>query len=51
MELSGVYTICLTFSLLWKTKIVHNKLGNNIKKLKNILKFFSMHQLNMYKVH
>ncbi len=32
MELSGVYTVCLTVSLLWETQIVYTKLGNNIEK-------------------
>ncbi len=37
MVLSGVYTVCLTFSLLWETQIVHNKLENNSEKIKSIL--------------
>ncbi len=32
MDLSDVYTVCLTFSLLWETQIVHTKLGIIIKK-------------------
>ncbi len=36
MALSGVYTVCLTFSLLWETQIVHTKLEET-KKLKIIL--------------
>ncbi len=34
MDLSPVYTVCMTFSLLWETLIVSTKLGNNIKKIK-----------------
>ncbi len=48
MVLSGVYTFCLTFSLLWETKIVHAKLGNNIKKFDIILTICSMDQMDMY---
>ncbi len=48
MELSGVYTVCLTFSLLWETKIVHTKLGKSIKKFNIILTNCSMDQMDMY---
>ncbi len=52
MVLSGVYTVSLTFSLLWETKIVDTKLGNNIKKsnITSILTNCSMDQMDMYKV-
>ncbi len=39
MDLSGVYSVCLMFSLLWETQIVHNKFGNNIEK-KLIKKYY-----------
>ncbi len=39
MVLSGVYTVCLMFSLLWETQIVHTKLDKNIEKIKSILTF------------
>ncbi len=48
MELSGVNTVCLTFSLLWETKIVHTKLENNSKKFNIILTNCSMDQMDMY---
>ncbi len=48
MELSGVYNVCLTFSLLWETKIVHTKLGNNIKEFNFMLTICSMDQMDMY---
>ncbi len=46
MELSDVYS--LSFPLLWETKVVHTKLGNNIKKLNIILTVCSMDQMDMY---
>ncbi len=48
MELSGVYTVCLTFSLLWETKFFHTKFWNNIKELNIILAICSMDQMDMY---
>ncbi len=49
MELSGVYTICLTFSLHGKPKWFILNLGNNIKKLNiHILTICSMDQIDMY---
>ncbi len=47
MVLSDVYTVCLTFSLLWENKIVHT----NTKKLNIILTICSMdqdHQMDIY---
>ncbi len=44
--LSGVYTVCLTFSLLWETQIVHTKLGNNIKKFNIILTIYPMNTMD-----
>ncbi len=49
MALSGVYTVCLTFSLLWETQIVHTKLGNKIMKF-IILTISSMDQMDMYSI-
>ncbi len=48
MDLSGVYTVCVTFSLLWETKIVHTKLGKNIKKLDITFTICSMDQMDIY---
>ncbi len=45
MPLSGVYTVCLMFSLLWETKIVRTKFGNTIKKFDIILIISSMDQM------
>ncbi len=39
MVSSGIYTVCLTFSLLWETQIVHTEFGNNIKNYNIILQF------------
>ncbi len=49
MVLSGVYTVCVTFSLLWETLIVHTKLRNNIKKLHSILTICLMDGMDVYK--
>ncbi len=41
MDLSGVYTVCLTFSLLWENQILNTKLGKNIKEIKYNFDIFS----------
>ncbi len=48
MALSAVYTVCLMYSLLWETQMVHTKLEII---LRNFLYYFNnclMNQLDMY---
>ncbi len=47
MVLSGVYTVCLTFSLLWETQIVHTKLENNIEEIKSFLTIFPINAMDI----
>ncbi len=45
--LSGLYTVCLTFSLVKETQILHTQLGNNIKIFNIIFTICAMEQMDM----
>ncbi len=47
MELLSVYTVCLTFSLLWENQIIYTKLGKTILKFNIILANCAMDHMDM----